>query len=171
MSINKTFAIAYKYHTLGRCVIPSGGQRDGKAALIQWKSYQSRRPADTQLQEWQNRLNPRVWAMPTGPVSGLFAIDCDTKEAITMMEIAGLKPHVKTVRGFHYYVGWSSWTVTNSSRLLPSIDIRGQGGYVNFCGGNGKASYEVLIMPLSRYVTEIEAWQVKNNAKKQGKGY
>jgi putative DNA primase/helicase len=64
-----------------------------------------------------------------------------------MMESAGLKPHVKTTKGAHYYVGWPSWTISNSSRLLPGVDIRGSGGYVNFCGGNGKVSYEVLIMP------------------------
>lgn len=156
MSGNNAFAIAYKYHTLGRCIIPSGGGRDGKSALIQWKPYQSTRPTDKQLEEWQRTLNPSVWAMPTGPVSGLFVVDCDTKEAITMMEATGLKPHVRTAKGFHYYVDWPSWTVTNSSRLLPGVDIRGNGGYVNFCGNNGKASYEVLIMPTDDSLYTIE---------------
>ena len=148
MSTNNTFALAYKYHTLGRCVIPSGAGRDGKLALIQWKPYQSIRPTDTQLQEWQRTLNPSVWAMPTGRVSGLFVVDCDLPQAVAMMNGAGLKPHVKTAKGFHYYVRWPSWTITNSSRLLPGLDIRGQGGYVNFCGRNGEANYEVLIMPV-----------------------
>jgi len=156
MSGNSTFVTAYKYHELGRCVIPSGGGRDGKQALIQWKRYQSKRPSDARLRDWQKRLNPPIWAMPTGPVSGLFAVDCDTKEAIAMMESAGLKPHVKTAKGFHYYVDWPSWTVNNSSRLLPGVDIRGDGGYVNFCGGNGKASYEVLIMPTDDSLIPIE---------------
>lgn len=34
MTNNDTFAIAYKYHTLGRCVIQSGGRHDGKSALM-----------------------------------------------------------------------------------------------------------------------------------------
>lgn len=51
MNGNNTFAIAYKYHTLGRCVIPSGAGHSGKLALIQWKLYQSTRPTDTQLEE------------------------------------------------------------------------------------------------------------------------
>lgn len=56
MSGNNVFAIAYKYHTLGRYIIPSGGGTDGKSALIQWKPYQTTRPTDTQLQEWQSQL-------------------------------------------------------------------------------------------------------------------
>ena len=46
--------------------------------------------------------------------------------------------------------------MTNSSRLLPSVDIRGQGGYVNFCGENGKASYKVLIIPTNDSLYTIE---------------
>lgn len=156
MSDNNAFATAYKYHTLGRCVIPSGGGPDGKSALIQWKRYQTERPTDAQLEEWQRDLNPTVWAMITGSVSNLFVVDCDTKEAIAMMEAAGLKPHNQTRKGYHYYVRWSSWTITNSSRLLPGVDIRGHGGYVNFCGGNGKANYQVLIMPLDDTLYTVE---------------
>jgi putative DNA primase/helicase len=94
--------------------------------------------------------------MPTGLVSGLFVVDCDTKEAIAMMEAAGLTPHNRTRKGYHYYVRCPSWMVSNSSRLLPGVDIRGQGGYVNFCGENGKASYKVLIMPTDDSLYTVE---------------
>ena len=136
VSNNDVFTIAYKYHELGRCIIPSGGGRDGKSALVQWKRYQTEQPTNAQIEEWQSKLNPSIWAMPTGPVSQLFGVDCDTPKANATMEAAGLKPHVKTAKGFHYYVCWPSWTVSNSSGLIPGIDVRGQGGYVNFCGGN-----------------------------------
>lgn len=106
MSNNNVFAIALKYYTLGRCVIPPGGGHDGKSALITWKAYQTARPTDSQLEAWQRELNPKVWAMPTGPVSGCFVADCDTQEPIGMMEAAGLKPHVKTRKGCHYYCRW-----------------------------------------------------------------
>lgn len=156
MAANSAFSIAYKYHTLGRCVIPSGGGRDGKRALIRWKRYQSERPTDAQLEKWQKSLNPLVWAMPTGPVSGLLVVDCDTPEGNAIMEAAGLNPHSQTRKGYHYYVRWPSWTIGNSSRLLPGVDIRGQGGYVNFCGDNGNASYEVLIMPTDDSLYSVE---------------
>ena len=93
-----TFSIACKYHVLGRCIIPSGGGRDGKQTLIQWKRYQSERPTDAQLEKWHKSLNPSVWAMPTGPVSSLFVVDCDTLEGRATMEAAGLRPHVKTAK-------------------------------------------------------------------------
>ncbi len=148
MSGNNVFAVVYKYHTLGRCVIPSGGGDKRKKALIPWTPYQTRKPDDMQLEKWQRELKPEVWAMVTGPVSGLFVVDCDTKEAIAMMEAAGIKPHAKTPRGgYHYYCKWPSWVIPTKAGLLPGVDTRGQGGYVNFCGGNGKASYQVLIMP------------------------
>jgi putative DNA primase/helicase len=156
MNENDTFAIAYKYHMLGRCVIPSGGGRDGKSALILWKSYQTTSPTDAQLDAWQKTLKPSIWAMLTGPVSRLFAVDCDSEEANAMMEAEGLKPHVSTGKGFHYYVHWPPWTVRNSSRLLPGIDIRGDGGYVNFCGSNAKVSYKVLIMPTDGTLIPVE---------------
>ena len=120
MSGNNVFVVAYKYHTLGRCVIPSGGGDKRKKALIPWTPYQTRKPDDMQLEKWRRELKPEVWAMVTGPVSGLFVIDCDTKEAITMMEDAGLKPHNKTSKGYHYYVRWPSFTISNSSRLPKS---------------------------------------------------
>jgi putative DNA primase/helicase len=52
MSNNNAFAIAMKYHTLQRCVIPPGGGPDGKSVLMHWKRYQTERPTDTQLDEW-----------------------------------------------------------------------------------------------------------------------
>jgi len=156
VSGDNTFAIAYKYHTLGRCVIPSGGGRDGKQALIQWKRYQTERPTDALLDDWQNKLNPSVWAMVTGRVSKLFVVDCDSKEAVAMMEAVGLKPHDRTRNGFHYYVRWPSWTIPTKAGVLLGTDVRGQGGYVNFCGGNGKVSYEVLITPTEDSLYTVE---------------
>ena len=61
MSTDNAFSIAYKYHTLGRCVIPSGGGHDGKQALIQWKRYQNERPTDAQLEEWLSKCQERTF--------------------------------------------------------------------------------------------------------------
>lgn len=162
VSSNDTFAIVYKYHTLGRCVIPSDPPPDGKAALIQWKDYQTTKPTDAQLQDWQDNLHLTIWAMIIGSVSGCFVIDCDTQQAVGMMEVAGLKPHVKTRKGCHYYCHWPAWTVRNSSRLLPGVDMRGEGGYVNFAGGNGKANYEVLLMPVDDNLYTLSNYQKKS---------
>ena len=141
------FSIVSKYHILGRCVIPSGGGRDGKSALIRWKRYQTVQPTDAKLETWERQLSPKVWAMPTGPVSKCFVIDCDTPEANAMMEAHGLKPHVRTSKGCHYYCKLPQWPICNGTRIAGGIDVRGQGGYVNFCGGNGRVGYELLRWP------------------------
>ncbi|POZ58448.1 DNA primase/helicase, phage-associated [Dehalococcoides mccartyi] len=151
-----TSIIALKYFSLGRCVIPSGGGPDGKAALVPWKSYQKIKPTEEAIRKWERELKPAVWAMPTGPVSGCFVIDADTPESVSRMEAVGLHPHVKTRKGAHYYCRLPSWVVSNSTRIVPGFDIRGQGGYVNFCGGNGNAHYEVLMLPSEDSLYRIE---------------
>lgn len=109
---NNTFTIAWKYHSFGRCVIPSGGGDKCKKALVPWTPYQTTKPDDAQLEKWQRELSPKVWATVTGPVSGLFVIDCDSPQAIAMMEAAGLKAHARTPRGgHHYYCRWPSWVI------------------------------------------------------------
>ncbi len=141
------YEYAFKYHTLGRGVIPSGGGPEGKAALIEWKGYQTERPNDAQLETWERELTPHIWAMPTGAVSGLFVIDCDTPSAIELMENAGLKPHVKTPKGAHFYCKLPAFPIRNGVGLFPGLDVRGEGGYVNFIGQNGRGSYQVQIIP------------------------
>jgi putative DNA primase/helicase len=156
MPVDDTFAIAYKYFSQGRCIIPSGGGPDGKAALIQWKPYQTAKPTKEIIQKWQKELKPAVWAMPTGSISGCFVIDADTPESVARMKELGIRPHVKTRKGAHYYCRLPSWVVSNGTKVVPGFDIRGHGGYVNFCGGNGKAHYEVMILPTDDSLYRIE---------------
>ena len=153
---NDIFDAACRYCSLGRCVIPSGGGSDGKAALIPWKTYQTTAATEEQLQKWQQDLNPSIWAMVTGSVSQIFAVDCDSSEANFLMAAAGIKPHVKTKKGYHYYCSYPTWPVANSVRILPGLDIRGQGGYVNFAGTNSKAQYEVLTWPTQESLYLVE---------------
>ncbi|MBM3132321.1 MAG: hypothetical protein FJZ95_04725, partial [Chloroflexi bacterium] len=151
------FEIAWKYHTLSRCVIPSGGGPKRKSALVKWTRYQTERPSDEQLQEWESELAPAIWAMPTGPVSGLFVIDCDSADSVAMMEAARLKPHVRTPRGgAHFYCRWPGFDVPSKAGILPGIDVRGHGGYVNFAGTNAHGPYRVLIFPADNTLHAFE---------------
>ena len=65
MSADNTFAIAYKYHALGRCVIPSGGGAGGKSALVRWKEYQTTAPTDEDIERWNSELKLEIWALVT----------------------------------------------------------------------------------------------------------
>ncbi|MFA4836455.1 MAG: primase C-terminal domain-containing protein, partial [Dehalococcoidia bacterium] len=98
---------------------------------------------DGEVSDWQEKLQPKVWAMVTGPISGIFVMDCDTPESAGAFTIAGLLPHVKTPRGSHYYFRYPQFRVANATGIAQNIDVRGDGGYVNFCGGQ----YEVLKVP------------------------
>ncbi|MDO8716771.1 MAG: AAA family ATPase [Dehalococcoidales bacterium] len=139
----EAFTQAWKFHSLGRSVIPSGGGEKGKASLVKWEPYQTAKPTDDEVSDWQEKLQPKVWAMVTGPISGIFVIDCDTPESAGAFALAGLTPHVKTPRGSHYYFRYPQFPVKNATGLAQNIDVRGEGGYVNFCGGQ----YEALKMP------------------------
>lgn len=147
MNNNNVFAIAYKYHTLGYSIIPSGGAETHKKALVTWKPFQTRKATEEEIGQWQETLNPTIWAVVTGEISKLFIIDIDKPPAIAMMEAARIKPHIKTSRGFHYYCRWPGWNVITKAGILPGCDIRGMGGYANFCGQNETASYTVLQIP------------------------
>ncbi len=154
---NNIYDIVQEYLRYGRSIIPSGGGDDRKKPLVDWKPFQNSLPTLEQVQRWQAELNPTVWGMPTGKVSNCFVIDCDSPEAVAIMENAGLKPHVKTPRGgCHYYCRLPDWPIVNKVGVLPQLDIRGQGGYVNFCGGNGTGSYVVLIQPTDDSLIEFE---------------
>ena len=50
----------------------------------------------------------------------------------------------------------SAGCVDGCGAVSPVLDIRGQGGYVNFAGNNGKASYKVLIMPTDDSLYTVE---------------
>lgn len=150
--MNDPFAIAWKYHSLGRSVIPSGGGEKGKGALVKWEPYQARSPSDIEVESWHNELHPKIWAMITGHISGVFVVDCDSPEATALFDLGGIKPHVRTPRGgSHYYFQYPQFKVETRAGVLPKIDIRGEGGYVNFCGG----AYQGLIVPTKKTLYDI----------------
>jgi hypothetical protein len=72
---NSTFAIAYKLLTLGFSVIPSGGGDKGKAPIVNWRECQKRQPTDAELETWHRELNPQLWGIVTGAISGVVVVD------------------------------------------------------------------------------------------------
>lgn len=138
-----------KYHSLARCVIPSGGGDKLKKALVAWKPYQSVLSTEEEIEKWQKDLNPAVWAMVTGEISGCFLIDNDSSREVTaMMDSVGLKPHVRTPRGgSHYYIKHPGFSIKTMTDFMPGVDIRGDGGYANFTGRTLDGAYEILQYP------------------------
>ncbi len=134
----------------GYSIIPSGGGAAGKAPLLKtWKPFQLRLPSKETAHKWM-KLNPPMWGMCTGRVSGTVTVDIDDIDAMSVMEEAGLKPHVRTPRGgAHYYFQHPGHPVTTKAKILPGIDIRGDGGFCNIIGRNPKTGgeYNIEILP------------------------
>jgi hypothetical protein len=71
----------------------------------------------------------------TGEISGLVVVDIDSAEGQASFEkqcggSAPLTPTVKTPKGTHYYFKHPGVEIRNSTRILPGVDVRGDGGFV-----------------------------------------
>ena len=89
-----------------------------------------------------------MWGIVTGAISCIVVIDIDKPELRTMFDEAGLSPHIQTPRGgFHYWFRHPGQPVRTVAGLLPGIDVRGDGGFVNVIGKRKDGEYKVLIPP------------------------
>jgi hypothetical protein len=118
---------------LGLSVVPSGAGPSGKAPLVLWADYQQRRPTEAEVLAWGENLQPKLWGVVTGAISGVVAVDTDTPEARGVM--GDLEPHVLTPRGgAHFYFRHPGKRVKTDAGLLPGLDVRGDGGFANILG-------------------------------------
>jgi len=131
----------------GCAMIPSGGGKEGKAPQVKWADYQEQLPSKAKISKWLDRWTS-LWGMVTGKISDLVVVDVDPGADLSILE--GLAPHVRTPRGgSHYYFKHPGYAVKTVAGILPKIDIRGDGGFVNVIGTNPKTGgeYSVEIMP------------------------
>ena len=135
----------------GWSVIPTMANK--KPPLKTWKEFQQHPATLKQLQTWRSEYQPAGFAVVTGAVSHLVVIDFDGEKGLQTMRKYGIKPHRKTGSGgFHWYVehpGFPIPTLTGKNskelgRLLPGLDVRGDGGYAVFAGRNTNGRYESL---------------------------
>jgi len=170
----------FNLRALNLSVIPSGGGPTKKAPLIDWTIFQKELPSIDQLNEWDYKLQPTLWGIITGSISGIVVFDTDSPEAFKIFEDAGLNPHVVTKRGRHFYFKHPGKPVGNKVGILPHLDFRGDGGFVNCLGQNENASYIIKIFPESQFLYDLkqtpmivqEAWfkteQIKPQPQKIG---
>jgi len=138
---NSLFDTVFKLHTLGYSMIPSGG---GKAPIVQWQRYQDNPADEAQLQAWNDELKPALWGIVTnGKIAVIDADTAETKEAV-IKELG--PPHVETPRGgAHWYIDTTGHPLKTVAGLLPGIDCRGVGGFVNIAGGK----YTINTLPVA----------------------
>jgi hypothetical protein len=120
-----------------------------------WLPYQTRRPTEQELSEWQ-RLNPPAWAVITGAISGRIALDFDGEPGRQTMQKLGLEPHRSTPSGGYHvdfvHPGWRVPTLNAKTKRelgerWPGLDIRADGGYVVFTGRTNRGEYRWLRDP------------------------
>jgi hypothetical protein len=132
---------ALDYAERGFSVIPISPDLDqkGKARknpFLQWTEFQKRRATPEEIRGWWKKWPRAMVGIVTGEISGIFVIDCDTREGYEAIQAllpeVLILPIARTPRG-----GWHLWFIyptgsgiTIGSGLLPGIDYRGEGGYV-----------------------------------------
>jgi RecA-family ATPase len=111
---------------------------------------------DAQVREWWSMWPGAMVAVRTGPESGIWVLDLDTKNGVNgataFAQLADGKesiPETIKVRspsgGVHLYFRWVDGIKNSASKLAPGIDTRGQNGYIIAAGvcSDGR-SYEPL---------------------------
>lgn len=141
--MNSAYATAFKLLTLGYSVIPSGGGDKGKAPLVAWQNWQKCPPDESQIEQWQRELKPNLWGIVTN--ARIAVIDADTPETRAQLEAEIGEPNVLSPRGgAHWYVDTTGHPTKTVVALLPGIDVRGVGGFVNIAGGK----YQIRRLPV-----------------------
>lgn len=142
------------------CMLASGKFRDGvyKSPYPLWRHYNNpgaKLPTVGMLQEWDRIYRPSLWGFVTGLISGITVFDSDSLETVDIFHKAGLEPHIKTRKGEHFYFTYPGsqfdHLLPTTKNIIPHIDIRNQGGFVNCLGSNSTASYKMLKSPRDLY--------------------
>jgi putative DNA primase/helicase len=174
---------ALQLASIGCSVVPSGKPgRDGKkkAPWVPWTELQKRRATVDEIKRWDAEIHPTLWGYVTGEISGHVVFDIDHLEIKALFDAAGLKPYKRTRKGFHYPFKWPGHFVkTTESEIMPRLDVRGDGGFINAIGQNEDAEYEMIYWPTKDNLYELNrlpqtvksAWQkLSGNVSYQQKG-
>jgi hypothetical protein len=133
---NKILEAALEYASEGLSVIPMNPK--DKKPLIQWSPYQLERANEEQIRRWWEKWPDANVGIVTGHLSNTFVLDCDAPEGIEIIEMNGGLPPTRVAltsyegefRKRHYYFNYPEAEIRNSTKKLPGLDVRGEGGYV-----------------------------------------
>ena len=151
--------IAKSYLDFGFSIIPIGAD---KKPLIKWTEYQKRQATDNEVQQWITFPNLNGFAVVTGQISNVFVLDCDAGYKLDDFDLPPT-PMVKTGSGIHIYFRYpKAYRITNTTQLLPHVDIRGEGGYAILPPSlhSSGVRYE-WINNLSTPIVEAPEWLLK----------
>ena len=127
--MNERLTAALDYAKRGWHVLPV--QARGKVPLTARGVKDATTREDTILEWWKRWPSANV-GIATGEVSGLVVIDIDGTDGEKALAEFGNPPSpcVLTSKGRHIYFQHPGQTVRNAVAVRPSMDVRGDGGYV-----------------------------------------
>ena len=125
---------ALEYAARGWAVIPLRPR--GKEPIIRRGSKEATTDED-QIRKWWGSHPQANIGICTGSISGLVVVDLDGAGALGVAEAAGIASadslQAITGReegGRHVYYSTGGRDVRNRAKMLPGVDVRGEGGYV-----------------------------------------
>ena len=107
-----------------------------KKPYFSWKQNQTRRATSTEIQKWWGKYPKAMIGIATGKLSGIFVIDCDTREGYEAVQKlipeSLLMPIARTPRGgWHlYFLMPANSRFTVGTAIMPGVDFRAEGGYI-----------------------------------------
>jgi hypothetical protein len=155
---------ALDYVRRGWSVIPVSGKRP----LVLWEQYQQRQPSVSEVRQWWTQWPDANVGVVTGAVSDVVVVDIDSAAAeedfIARCGDAWPKtPRAKTAKGAHVYFAHPGAHVRTGVRVLPGVDVRGDGGYVVAPPSRHAIGtlYTWAVHPDDAPLAEMPAWLVE----------
>jgi hypothetical protein len=121
---------ALRYCRAGYSVIPVGRDKKPK---IPWEQYQKRCATEDEVATWWENFPYANVGLVTGSVSGFCVVDADGSIGVESLRTyipEGTVQCSTPSGGCHYYFSCPNDSIANAARFLPSVDFRGNGGYV-----------------------------------------
>ena len=110
---------------------------NSKRPAIKWEEFQKRRATADEREEWKREFPGCNWAIVTGEVSELIALDWDGvkgRELRKEKKVYGGPSSITPSGGFHTLHAHPGLRFPNGVRLLGDesggLDTRGDGGYI-----------------------------------------
>src|SRR6266540_1616761 len=106
---------------------------DKRPAVVEWETFQHRRPTLEELGAWFNGRTHHNIGIVCGAISGIVVIDVDGEKGEESILSRPMPSHlvmVKTPHGRHLYFRHPGVPVPPRVGVLPGVDIRGDGSYV-----------------------------------------
>ena len=123
---------AQKYLDRGLSVFPATSTK--KPAILTWTPYQTRLPSAEEIESWSKDLGDMNIAIVTGKLSDLTVVDCDTPEAIAVVEEiisdSAEVPTATTPRGGRHYYFRFAPDLYSRNGTAKGIDVKNAGGYI-----------------------------------------